>query len=114
MVIVILIFSRNDPHDYVNVHLMFRGLATPGMDTLVLDIIKQNAKKIMVNLKEYRMIGTLLIEPVSASLDVFNGTINLGPSPTSIIQPTQTVPPGRKLYNNNNNNQFFIYRALHS
>ena len=77
---------------------MFRGLSTPGMDTLVLDIIKENAKKIMVNLKEYRMIGTLLIEPVSASLDVFNGTINLGPSPTSIIQPTQTVPPGRKLY----------------
>ncbi|XP_076100771.1 uncharacterized protein LOC143069851 [Mytilus galloprovincialis] len=87
---------RNDPHNYVRVQLRFQGLSSPGMKELVLNIIKDRAKRIMVNQKELRMIGTLLIEPVSASLDIINGTIDLDPSPTPPVRPTPSLPPGKK------------------
>ena len=72
---------------------MFKGQSTPGMKQLVLDIIKDKARRIIANGNEYRMIGTLLIEPVSASLDIVNITIDLG----STLPPIRPTPvPGKR------------------
>lgn len=75
------------------VHLRFKGKAYRNMKSDILQIIIDNAKRVLDSEnKELRMIGNLLIEPLGGtSIDVLNITLNLGGSTT--IKPTKSVPP---------------------
>lgn len=74
-------------------HLRFKGKAYNNMKSDILQIIIDNAKRVIDSEnKELRMIGNLLIEPLGGTtIDVLNITLNLGG--TTTIQPTKTVPP---------------------
>ena len=79
------------------VHLRFKGKSYNNMRSDILQIIIDNAKRVLDNNKELRMIGNLLIEPLGGTtIDVLNITLNLGGATT--IQPTKTVPPSTGLY----------------
>lgn len=87
---------RKDPRTVV-VHLRFKGKAYNNMRSDILQIIIDNAKRVIDSEhKELRMIGNLLIEPLGGTtIDVLNITLNLGG--TTTIQPTKTVPPSTGL-----------------
>lgn len=78
-------------------HLRFKGKAYNNMKSDILQIIIDNAKRVIDSEnKELRMIGNLLIEPLGGTtIDVLNITLNLGG--TTTIQPTKTVPPSTGL-----------------
>ncbi|KAL5004512.1 hypothetical protein ScPMuIL_017968 [Solemya velum] len=79
---------RQYPKHIVVTHISMSGHDSDGLADSVVWIVLDKAKRLWVDGKEYRMIGSLLIEPmIGTVIKQINVTIDLGSS----IQPTATT-----------------------
>lgn len=82
------IYYRQYPKHIVVTHISMSGHDSDGLAETVVHIVLDKAKRVWVKGKEYRMIGSLLIEPtIGTVIKQINVTIDLGSS----IQPTATT-----------------------